>query len=56
MNAACAQVLVQAEFRSVLTDSGGAPADGDAAAFAGEIAAQAAANGRVVQAMRAPPR
>lgn len=53
LNAACAQVLAEPAFRRELTDAGNEPADGDAPSFAAEIAAQRAANGRLVQAMRA---
>jgi tripartite-type tricarboxylate transporter receptor subunit TctC len=49
LNAACAQVLAQPEFRRLLTDAGNEPADGDAAWFAREIAAQRSAYARVME-------
>jgi tripartite-type tricarboxylate transporter receptor subunit TctC len=48
LNTACAAVLAQPAFRSMLTDAGNQPAEGSAADFAREIARQSAANARLV--------
>lgn len=48
INAACAGVLREAEFRRVLTQAGNLPADGSPAEFAAEIARQSAQNRKLV--------
>ncbi|WP_053076729.1 tripartite tricarboxylate transporter substrate binding protein [Caenimonas sp. SL110] len=52
LNAACAQVLAQSDFRKMLADGGNMPATGSAAEFAREIAQQSEVNARLVAAMR----
>jgi len=52
INAACAEVLAQADFRQLLADGGNLPATGSAADFAREIERQSQANGRLAAAMR----
>lgn len=52
INAACAEVLGQADFRQLLADGGNLPATGSAAEFAREIERQSQANGRLAAAMR----
>jgi len=52
INAACAEVLGQADFRQLLADGGNLPATGSAAEFTREIERQSQANGRLAAAMR----
>ena len=52
LNAACAEVLAQPEFRGMLIEAGNQPADGSAADFTREIARQSAANARLVAALQ----
>ena len=52
LNAACAAVLAQTEFRAMLADAGNQPAEGSAADFAREIARQSAANARLVSTLQ----
>jgi tripartite-type tricarboxylate transporter receptor subunit TctC len=52
LNAACAEVLGQAEFRKLLAEGGNLPATGSAAEFAREIERQSEANGRLAALMR----
>jgi tripartite-type tricarboxylate transporter receptor subunit TctC len=51
-NAACAEVLGQADFRRMLTEGGNQPATGSAADFAREIRRQSEANAKLVSAMK----
>ena len=53
LNAACAEVLVQPEFRKLLAEGGNLPATGSAAEFAREIERQSEANGKLAALMRA---
>jgi tripartite-type tricarboxylate transporter receptor subunit TctC len=52
LNAACAEVLAQAEFRKLLADGGNQPATGSAADFAREIAAQSEVNAKLIAAIK----
>lgn len=52
LNAACAEVLAQAEFRKLLAEGGNLPATGSAMEFAREIERQSEANARLAGLMR----
>lgn len=52
LNAACARVLAQPEFRRVLAGAGNMPANGSAEAFAQAIARESAANAKLVATLR----